>query len=83
MLGQRQALGVLGLGEGREEALNSALGRASIEGFLEEVRLNESQLVRRSFLRVLGRACPVSKCHLHSHGDMRKHDSFWEFQRSN
>ena len=71
------------MGGGREEALNSALGRASMEGFPEEVRLNESQLVRRSFLRVPGRACQVSKCHVHSHGDMRKHDSFREFQISN
>lgn len=47
-----------------------------MEGFLEEVRLNESQLVG-SFLRVLGRACQVGKCHcVHSHRDMRKHDSF-------
>lgn len=50
-----------------------------MEGFLEEVRLNKPQLVRRCFLRVLGKACQVGKHHMHSHEDMRKHDSFWEF----
>lgn len=49
-----------------------------MEGFLEEVSLNESQLVR-SFLRVLGRAFRVEEHQVHSHGSMRKHDSFLEF----
>ena len=54
-----------------------------MEDCLEEVRLNESQLVRRSFLRVLGRAFRVGEHHVHSHEGMRKHDSLKEFQISN
>lgn len=65
------------------EALNSAFGRASMEGFLEEVRLHKSQPVRRCFLRDLGRAFQSGEHHVHSHGDMRKRDSLWGFQISN
>lgn len=54
-----------------------------MEGFLKEVKLTESQLVGRCFLRVLRRAFRVGEHHVHSHGVMRKHDSFWEFQISN
>lgn len=63
-----------GEGQGWREALNSAFGKASMEGFLEEVRLNESQLVRRGFLRVWGRTYRVEEHSVHSHGGMRKHD---------
>lgn len=65
------------------KALNSAFGRASTEGFLEEVRLHKPQLVRRCFLRDLGRAFRAGEHHVHSHGGMRKRDSFWGFQISN
>ena len=51
-----------------------------MEGFLEEVRLNESQLVRRSFLRILRRALRAGEHHVHSPGDMRKRGAFWELQ---
>lgn len=70
------------MGTGRE-ALNSAFGKASMEGFLEEVKPSKSSLVWRHFLRVLERALWVGEHHVHSHGGMRKHDSFWEFQISN
>lgn len=56
MLGQTGALGVM---RGQRRSPRAAFGRASVEGCLEEVRLNESQLVGRSFLRVLGRPFQV------------------------
>lgn len=65
------------------EALNSAFGGASTEGFLEEVRLHKSQLVRRYLLRDLGRAFQAGEHHVHSHGGMRKRDSLWGFQIRN
>lgn len=51
-----------------------------MEGFLEEVRLHKSQLVRMCLLRDLGRAFQAGEHHVHSHGAMRKRDSVWEFQ---
>lgn len=60
---------------GQRRSPSAALGRASVEGCLEEGRLNESQLVGRSFLRVLGRPFQVESI-MCSHRGMRKHDLF-------